>query len=170
MPQLEITTFPSQIFWLAVTFSMLYLMLWKVIIPKISFVIKKREEEIKNSIHVAEQIYGDTKIINEEFEKIKKETEEEARTIINNLKEITNKKIIKNTELLKKNLEKKLKKSEKEIFKKKDKALKNISKISLNISQEIIKKALGDKSIKKKQLVTSIKKNVKEYINGTFTY
>ena len=162
MPQLEITTFPSQIFWLAVTFLMLYLMLWKVIIPKISFVIKKREEVIKNSIHVAEQVYEDTKIINEEFEKIKKETEEKARIIINNLKEITNKKIIENTKLLKKNLEKKLKKSEKEIFKKKNKALKNISKISLNVSQEIIKKISNNKSIKKKQLVTSIKKNVKE--------
>ena len=162
MPQLEISTFPSQIFWLVVTFLMLYLMLWKVIIPKISYVIKRREEEIKNSIHVAEQIYEDTKIINEEFEEIKKETEEEARTIINNLKEITNKKIIKNTELLKKNLEKKLKKSEKKILKEKNKVLNNINKISLNISQEIIKKVSSNKSIKKKQLVTLIKKNVKE--------
>ena len=162
MPQLEITTFSSQIFWLVITFSMLYLILSKFIIPKISFVIKKREAEIKNSIHIAEQIYEDTKIINEEFEEIKKKTQEEARTIINNLKEITSKKIIENTELLKKNFEKKLKKSEKEIFKKKNKALKNISKISLNISHEIIKKVLSNKSIKKKQLVTLIKKNVKK--------
>ena len=121
MPQLEITTFPSQIFWLVVTFLMLYLILSKFIIPKISFVIKKREAEIKNSILVAEQIYEDTKIINNEFEKVKKKTQEEARTIINNLKEITNKKIIKNTELLKKNLEKKLKKVKKKYLKKKKK-------------------------------------------------
>ena len=123
MPQLEITTFPSQIFWLVVSFLMLYLIMSRIIIPRISFVIKKRETEIKNNVHIAEQIYEDTKIINDEFEKIKKETQEEARTIINNLKEITNKKIIENTELLKKNLEKKLKKSEKEIFKKKNKTL-----------------------------------------------
>ena len=162
MPQLEITTFPSQIFWLVVSFLMLYLIMSRIIIPRISFVIKKRETEIKNNVHIAEQIYEDTKIINDEFEKIKKETQEEARTIINNLKEITSKKIIENTELLKKNLEKKLKKSEKEIFKKKNKTLKNINKISLNISQEIIKKVSSNKSIKKKQLVTLIKKNVKE--------
>ena len=43
-----------------------------IIIPRISFVIKKRETEIKNNVHIAEQIYGDTKIINDEFEKIKK--------------------------------------------------------------------------------------------------
>ena len=162
MPQLEITTFPSQIFWLVVSFLMLYLIMSRIIIPRISFVIKKRETEIKNNVHIAEQIYEDTKIINDEFEKIKKETQEEARTIINNLKEITNKKIIKNTELLKKNLEKKLKKSEKKILKKENKVLNNINKISLNISQEIIKKVSSNKSIKKKQLVTLIKKNVKE--------
>ena len=50
----------------------------------------------------------------------------------------------------------------KKYLKKKNKALKNINKISLNISHEIIKKVLSNKSIKKKQLVTLIKKNVKE--------
>ena len=90
MPQLEITTYPSQIFWLVVSFLMLYLIMSRIIIPRISFVIKKRETEIKNNVHIAEQIYEDTKIINDEFEKIKKKTQEEARTIINNLKEIRN--------------------------------------------------------------------------------
>ena len=50
----------------------------------------------------------------------------------------------------------------KRYLKKKNEVLNNINKISLNISQEIIKKVLSNKSIKKKQLVTLIKKNVKE--------
>ena len=83
MPQLEITTYPSQIFWLVVSFLILYLIMSRIIIPKISFVIKKRESEIKNNIHIAEQIYKDTEIINDEFEEIKKKTEEEARGIYN---------------------------------------------------------------------------------------
>ena len=164
MPQLEITTFPSQIFWLVVSFLMLYLIMSRIIIPRISFVIKKRETEIKNNVHIAEQIYGDTKIINDEFEKIKKETQEEARTIINNLKEITNKKIIENTELLKKNLEKILEISEKKISQKKDKALKSITSISLLLSKEIIKK-ISNKKINTKSLNTIIKRNSKVKIN-----
>ena len=47
-------------------------------------------------------MYKDTEIINDEYEKIKKNIEEEARGIINYLKETTNKKITKNNELLQK--------------------------------------------------------------------
>jgi len=121
MPQLEITTYPSQIFWLVVSFVILYLIMSRFIIPKISSVIKSRESEIKNNIHISEQMYRDTEIINNEYEEIKKNIEDEARKIINDLKETTNKKITKNGKLLKKRLEQKLEKSEKEIINKKKK-------------------------------------------------
>ncbi len=53
MPQLEISTFPSQIFWLVVSFLILYIIMAKVIVPRISSVIKNRENEIKNNIHIS---------------------------------------------------------------------------------------------------------------------
>ena len=102
MPQLEITTYPSQIFWLVVSFLTLYLIMSRIIIPRISSVIKNRESQIKNNIHISEQLYKDTEIINDELEKVRKDTETEAKEIINNLKETTNKKISENYELLKK--------------------------------------------------------------------
>ena len=166
MPQLEITTYPSQIFWLVVSFLILYLIMSKIIIPKISSVIKNRESEIKNNIHISEQMYKDTEIINNEYEEIKKNIEEEARGIINYLKETTNKKITKNNESLKKRLEQKLEKNEQEIINKKKKALKEINKISLNLSEEILKKLSNEnreiKKIKKNTLKHLIKKNLKE--------
>ena len=166
MPQLEITTYPSQIFWLAVSFLILYLIMSRFIIPKISSVIKSRESEIKNNIHISEQMYKDTEIINNEYEEIKKEIEGEARGIINYLKETTNKKITKNTDLLKKRLEQKLEKNEQEIINKKKKALKEINKISLNLSEEILKKLSNEnrelKTIIKNTLKHLIKKNLKE--------
>ena len=166
MPQLEITTYPSQIFWLVVSFLILYLIMSRIIIPKISSVIKSRESEIKNNIHISEKMYRDTKIINNEYEEIKKNIEEEARGIINYLKETTNKKITKNTELLKKRLEQKLEKNEQEIINKKKKALKEINKISLSLSEEILKKLSNEnreiKKIKKNTLKHLIKKNLKE--------
>ena len=162
MPQLEITTYPSQIFWLVVSFLILYLIMSRIIIPKISSVIKSRESEIKNNIHISEQMYKDTEIINDEYEETKKNIENEARQIINHLKETTNKKITKSTELLKKRLEQKLEKNEQEIINKKKKALKEINKISLNLSEEILKKLSNKKKIKKNTLKHLIKKNLKE--------
>ena len=167
MPQLEITTFPSQIFWLIVSFLILYLMLSKIIIPRISSVIKSRESEIKNNIHISEQLYKDTEIINDEIEKVKNKTETEAREIINNLKEATNKRISDNYKLLKKKLEQKLEKDEKEILLRKKEALKEINKISLSLSDEIIKKISNDKGIKKNKLKSIIIKNLKEINDET---
>ena len=166
MPQLEITTYPSQIFWLVISFLLLYLIMSRIIIPRISSVIKSRETEIKNNIHISEQMYKDTEIINDEYEETKKNIENEARQIINHLKETTNKKITKSTELLKKRLEQKLEKNEQEIINKKKKALKEINKISLNLSEEILKKLSNEnrglKTIIKNTLKHLIKKNLKE--------
>jgi len=162
MPQLEITTYPSQIFWLVVSFLTLYLIMSRIIIPRISSVIKNRESQIKNNIHISEQLYKDTEIINDELEKVRKDTETEAKEIINNLKETTNKKISENYELLKKKLEKKLEKDEQKILLRKKKTLKEINKISLNLSEEIIRKISNGKSEKKNKLKSIIKKNLEE--------
>ena len=162
MPQLEITTYPSQIFWLVVSFLILYLIMSRIIIPRISSVIKSRETEIKNNIHISEQMYKDTEIINNEYEETKKKIEEEARGIINHLKETTSKKIAKNTDSLKKKLEDILEKSEQEIINNKKKVLKEINKISLNLSEEILKKLSNKKKLKKNTLKHLIKKNLKE--------
>ena len=162
MPQLEITTYPSQIFWLVVSFLILYLIMSRIIIPRISSVIKSRESEIKNNIHISEQMYKDTEIINNEYEETKKKIEEEARGIINHLKETTSKKIKNSTELLKKRLEQKLEKNEQEIINNKKKVLKEIKKISLNLSEEIIRKISNGKSGQKNKLKSIIKKNLEE--------
>ena len=45
---------------------------------------------------------------------------------------------------------------------KKKSVLKNINKITLDISQEIVKKLSLDKNIDKKKLIPLIKKNIKE--------
>ena len=63
---------------------------------------------------------------------------------------------------MKTKFEKKLEIDEKDIILKKKKALKEINKISLNISEEILKKLSNKKKIKKNTLKHLIKKNLKE--------
>ena len=69
MPQLEISTFPSQIFWLVVSFLILYIIMAKVIVPRISSVIKNRENEIKNNIHISEQLCALCHFVNDTYTK-----------------------------------------------------------------------------------------------------
>jgi F-type H+-transporting ATPase subunit b len=54
MPQLDLTTFPNQIFWLVVTLIVIYLILSRVAIPRISSVLAERQGSLTNDISAAE--------------------------------------------------------------------------------------------------------------------
>ena len=46
MPQLDVTTWPSQLFWLAITFLALYIVISRIAIPRTGGVIEKRKATI----------------------------------------------------------------------------------------------------------------------------
>ncbi|MFT5871033.1 MAG: F-type H+-transporting ATPase subunit b [Paracoccaceae bacterium] len=56
MPQLEIATFPNQIFWLVVTLVVIYLLLSRISLPRIGAVLAERQGIITNDISAAEDL------------------------------------------------------------------------------------------------------------------
>ena len=54
MPQLDPTSYPSQLFWLTVTFLMLYVVLARFILPRIYHVLETRQERITHDLDRAE--------------------------------------------------------------------------------------------------------------------
>ena len=58
-PPFDQTTFPSQLFWLAVTFAFLFLVLWKLAGPRIKGAIGLRRTAINNAILAADKARAD---------------------------------------------------------------------------------------------------------------
>ena len=56
MPQLDVTTFSSQIFWLVVTFVALFLIMWRVSVPKISDALEARQKRIDDNLARAQEL------------------------------------------------------------------------------------------------------------------
>lgn len=56
MPQLDPSLFPTQLFWLALTLIPLYLVLWRVALPKVSDVRAARRERIEGDLEKAEAL------------------------------------------------------------------------------------------------------------------
>ena len=56
MPQLDPSSFPSQLFWLAVTFYVLYWLMADKILPRIAEVLEERSERISNDLEQAEAL------------------------------------------------------------------------------------------------------------------
>jgi F-type H+-transporting ATPase subunit b len=54
-PPFDTKTFPSQIFWLAITFSVLFVVLWRVAGPLIASTIAARRQRIDNDISEAQK-------------------------------------------------------------------------------------------------------------------
>ena len=54
-PPFEVSTYPSQIFWLTVTFVALLIVMWKVAVPKIGGVISDRKGRIQTELAKAEE-------------------------------------------------------------------------------------------------------------------
>lgn len=56
LPQLEISTFPPQLIWLAITFVVLYFAMSRVALPKISQVLEERQHKIDDNLKKAETL------------------------------------------------------------------------------------------------------------------
>ena len=55
LPQLDFTTFPSQIFWLIVTVVVLYYLMSKIALPRIASVLEERADHIADDLDKADE-------------------------------------------------------------------------------------------------------------------
>lgn len=78
MPQLDTTTFPSQLFWLLVCFVALYFILSYIALPKISKVLETREQTIEAKINKASLYREQAEDLLKEYETILAKAKEEA--------------------------------------------------------------------------------------------
>ena len=68
LPQLDISTWPNQLLWLAVTFLVGYLLMAKVITPRIGTVLNTRRETIFDDLKRAKDADAEAKQMKEDYE------------------------------------------------------------------------------------------------------
>ena len=143
MPQLNPEFWVSQIFWLTLTFGILYLVLSKFILPKISANLESRKSQILENIEAAEKQREDSQTKQKEFDEIILKSKLEAKTIFNQSREKALKDINAKREVLDKQIDDEISKAEKEIKILRDNAPDKINKIAIETSSELIKKLIG---------------------------
>ena len=144
MPQLNPEFWISQIFWLILTFGILFISLSKFILPKISKNLEARKSEILENIETAEKQREESENKVKEFEKIILESKNEAKNYFNETRKKLLEDINQKRTTLEKDIDKEVSEAEKEINKLKSTSSEKITKISIETSSEIIKQLIGE--------------------------
>ena len=143
MPQLNPEFWISQIFWLTLTFGILYVVLSKLILPKISANLELRKSQIQENIEAAEKQRQNREAKLKEYEDIILKSKLEAQNIFKEAKEKVLKDINAKKETLDKQIDEEIKKAEQEISLLKKGAPLKINKIAIDTSSELVKKLIG---------------------------
>ena len=143
MPQLNPEFWISQIFWLTLTFGVLYFVLSRLILPKISANLELRKSQIQENIEAAEKQRENSESKIKEYDEIILKSKLEAKNIFKNAREKVIKDINSKKEILDKQINEEIKKAEKEIVLLKKSSPEKINKIAIETSSELVKKLIG---------------------------
>ena len=83
MPQLDPEFWFSQIFWLVITFGILYLVLSKIILPKISDNLENRKSQVLENLELAEKQRNESETKLKEFDNIILKSKIKAKNLFN---------------------------------------------------------------------------------------
>ena len=143
MPQLDTEFWISQIFWLAITFSILFVLLSKFILPKISANLETRKSLILENISTAEKKREESESKIKEYNEIIKKSKNEAKNLMNQAKKKLMKDINQKKETLEKDLTNEIQKVEIEIQEFRNKAPEKINKIAVETSTDLLQQLIG---------------------------
>ena len=143
MPQLNPEFWFSQIFWLIIVFGVLFAILSKLILPKISANLEARKSQILENIEAAEKQReeSENKII--EYEKIILDSKTEAKNYFNKAREKILKDIDKKKEMIESEINEEINKAEIEISEFVSNSPEKINKIAAETSSDLIKQLIG---------------------------
>ncbi len=143
MPQLNPEFWVSQIFWLILTFGIMYLVLSKMILPKISNNLESRKSQVLENIEAAEKQRENSDAKLKEYDEIIYKSKLEANSIFNQAREKAIKNIGAKKEILDKQIDSEIAEAEKELNTLRKNAPNRINKIAIETSSELLKKLIG---------------------------
>ena len=143
MPQLDPEFWTAQIFWLILIFSSLYLIIWKIFLPRITYSIENRKSKVVKDLDEAQKLKDNAEKKLREYNEIIEKSKKEAKKIIDDSKKKLVKDIEDKKQKFKDEIEKELIATEKEIKNLKKNSTLNVSNIAADTSAEIIRQIIS---------------------------
>ncbi len=150
MPQLDFSTFPSQIFWLAIAFVLLYLALDRYLIPRIGGAIEERKDRIADDLDMAARKKAEADAAMLAYDKNLADARAKASFIAAENRAALDEQLAKETAAQEAELDKSAAKAEKQIAKARSEAMKHVEEIALDVAADMVATLGGIKADPKK--------------------
>lgn len=143
MPQLDPSTYLTQIFWLVVTFVILYLLMWRVALPRIADLLQSRQERIDDDLERAERLRNDAAQALEAYDKAVAAGRENAQAILRQAAEKSAAEATARGDELAARLATETEAAERRIRAARDEALANVQAVAVGVAQAAAARLIG---------------------------
>jgi F-type H+-transporting ATPase subunit b len=160
-PPLDPGTFAPQLVWLAITFGLLYLLLKRVILPRVSNVIEGRKERIGDDLAEAETVRAATAQALIRYEQALAEARSKASALANAVRDKVKADVDEERKKAEAEITAKISAAERRIAEAKAKALVNVEDIASEVAGAIVARLI-DKEVSKADVKRALVRHAAE--------
>lgn len=166
LPQINVImdgSYTNQIAWLVVTFFVLFFIVWRMVLPRVTSVLEEREENIAGNLDTAERLKTEAEEVKAAYETAVANARSKAQEIILGAKETIKADIANAQAELDTKLNAQADEAEARIVKAREEALATIDTVAAEVATEVVAKLGGVEAKEKavKDAVSSALENVK---------
>ncbi len=147
-PPLDTKSFPSQLFWLVIFFSALYLLMGRVVLPKLAAILGARKAQIDGDLARASALKEETEAAIKNYEKALFDARAKATDIGRETRAQVSSELDTEQATLDGALSKKIKDAEVKVAKAKAKAMESVETIAIESALDIVASLTGGKTLK----------------------
>jgi F-type H+-transporting ATPase subunit b len=143
MPQLNPESFPSQLFWLAVTFVVLYVLMAWVGIPRLAGVIEARRRRREDDLARAADMQAEAEAANQAFQRAMAEARAQAQAVLKETSDRLAAEAAERQRALAAALAAQVDEAERRIAATKQQALAEVRGIAVDVGRSVVEKLTG---------------------------
>ena len=144
MPQLDPSSYLSQIFWLVITFGAMFLIMWRVAVPKIADVLEARQYRITDNHAKAEELNREAEEAYDAYQTSLAEARSEAHEEVAAVNQKVAEEQAEKEAAQQEKLNAKIRESEAEIDKAVMSAIEGVESTAVEVSEAAVEKLLGE--------------------------
>ena len=160
-PPLDSSTFAPQLVWLAISFGLLYMLVWRVILPRVGKVIKERSDQIKGDLAEAEMLKAETEQALMSYEQALADARTKANAIGRGIHDEVAAAIDEERAKAEAEIAARLSDAERRIVEAKGKALASVGDIASDVAGAIVARLIG-KEVSKEDVQRALARHAAE--------